>query len=299
MLNSFETRLTEILSDSLLEWPEPHAVIRQGSELPPLNPNDSRTVIAVQMVSAEHSERLGDDALDRIGMKGDYHLKKILGLNGTIELTVSFEGNTDGVSPRVLQMQAVDRILLALHIDTLRNGMSFTTEEDLGFQLDGFRLEHINSSRSETTIIPEVNIAYNFSGSFWPIEPLMQGPVITDTPTRIAVLPVTIPADLSVHAGTANLPIPIQGDLRVMGSAVLRLYARLRNNGGPGILIGITDGLPEGFVAYEPDENSTFMVTYQPPETVATTTVVETELCFIDEEDTTIEIGRVSIKVLP
>lgn len=292
MLDAFETRLADLLADLLAGQEEIAGVARAGATSA-FGPKGAR--VHVRVLSGAPRSVLGDDEREALGQKGAYTLRQTLRLEGQVQLELSVLAAAK--DPRVALLKAVDRVLLALHAGDVRTGGAFKTDADLGFELDGFRLEGVTTPASPTVDDRRIQIDYRYSGAFWPLAPAESGKPITTVPVRLAVLPAGLPEGLSVSAGGADLDVPITLDLRAMGGATGLLAARLRGAAPPGQLVGGTSGGPPGFVVYAPGEDEQYHLRYRPPATLSGRARVRVELRLAQPDRPTVAVGELSLEV--
>lgn len=261
-----------------------------------------RVLIVVQVLSAEANHLLGDDALERLGQRGSYQLRPVLYFNGeaALDFRIAPPGPGpagDPLLPRQNLLQVLDQALVALHQDQVRQGRAFQTGDDLGFDLDGFRLTRVGAIPDEPENPRALRAVYHYAGRFWPVETPAEGDVIDRLPTRIAILPIQIPEGVTAQAGGADVTVPLPADLRALNGAPVRLVARLKGASPPGALIGDTAGVPPGFVAYDPDERGVFHLVYRPPATLSNDTQVRIGLGLAHAERPTLQLGELTIRV--
>lgn len=300
MLDSFESRLTDMLADGLIT--ETSQVVRPRDDLSDLlAAQPQRVLIIVRVLSAEANHLLGDDALERLGQRGSYQLRPALYLTGqaALEFRIAPPGpGADPLPPRQNLLQVLDQALVLLHQDKVRQGRAFQTGSDLGFDLDGFRLAQLGPLPDEPENVRALRVVYHYSGRFWPVEALAEGKVIDRFPTRIAVLPIQIPEGVTATAGGADVRVPLAADLRFLNGAPVRLTARLRGASPPGTLIGDTSNIPAGFVAYDPDERDVFYLVYRPPASLSQDTQVRVALGLAQAERPTVQLGELTLRVM-
>jgi hypothetical protein len=299
MLDPFESRLAGILSDGLTGTD--HIVVRPRDDIADLlNEAAQRVVIVVRLLTAEADNHLGDDARERLGQRGNYQLRRSLFLTGTVAvdfIIAETPKNGDALVNRPLLLQVLDQALVVLHEENLRNGRAFQTGDDLGFDLDGFRLTELGPIPQEPGNMRTLRAVYKYAGRFWPVETPAEGDAIETLPTRIAVLPIRIPENIQAHAGGADVTIPLHVDLRALNGAPARLVARLLGASPPGELIGDTADIPAGYVSYEPNASDVFELVYRPPANLSNDTRVRISLGLAHPERRTISLGELTIKV--
>ena len=171
MIGAFESRLADLLADRL-PGPLGDRVARSRGEAP--DPSDD-VVIVPELMTAESDPQLGDDSRERIGERGSRRLRPLLRLNGEVEVHIEAAASLADVNPadpdrpRRRMLEALDAVLLALHPEGVRSGRDFSTNVDLGFELDGFRLITIEPD-SEAPSFRAVRAVYGYRGRFWPVE---------------------------------------------------------------------------------------------------------------------------------
>ena len=266
-----------------------------------LDADTDRVVIIVRLLTATPDHKLGDDARERLGQRGDYQLRTSLFLAG--EVAVDFivaetPRHGDAEFNRPLLLQVLDRALVVLHLEDLRKGQAFQTGDDLGFDLTGFRLTELGPVPEQAESFRVLRATYEYAGRFWPVEAPAEGDVIQTLPTRIAVLPVQIPENIAANAGGDDVTVPLHVDLHSLNGAPVRLVARLRGASPPGELVGDTVNVPAGgYVAYAPGDEETFEIVYRPPASLTNDTRVRISLGLAHTERPTIALGELSIRV--
>jgi hypothetical protein len=300
MLDSFESRLTDMLADGL---PAPTSlVVRPRDDVPDLLLAPPQPVlIVVRVLSAEVNHLLGDDALERLGQRGSYQLRPVLYLTGEAVLDFKIAPPApggDALLPRQNLLQVLDQALVLLHQDKVRQGQAFQTGSDVGFDLDGFRLTQLGPLPDEPENVRALRAVYHYSGRFWPVETPAEGDIIDRLPTRMAVLPIQIPEGVTAKAGGVDVRVSLAADLRPLNGAPVRLTARLRGASPPGTLIGDSSGIPSGFVAYDPDEGGVFHLVYRPPATLSHDTQVRVALGLAHAERATVQLGELTLRVV-
>lgn len=271
MLNALENRLIDLLADLLARETQVQLVSRPRADLAIAAVDPDRVAVVVQVLSVSTDSRLGDDARDRSGQKGGYQLQTVLRLNGqmAIDLIINPAAGANLESHRQTLLHVLDRLLAALHTASFRNGRSFQSNLDLGFDLEGFRLARAGAPENAPAGFSTVRAIYDFSGRFWPLEPLLAGEVISQLPLRLAILPVRIPELPVAQAGGPDLAIPLHLDLRVLNGAPVLVLARLRGASPPGKLAGSAANAPAGWTGFTPDSAGIATLIYQPPTTLA------------------------------
>lgn len=302
MLDAFEIRLADMVADGLAEAGAAGAatVVRPRDDLLVLVvENPDRVMIAVQVLSASPCQQLGDDSRERLGRRNDYRLRTTLHFDGAVALDFLIAPTPAEGEPSVFRsslLQMVDLVLVLLHAGSVRNGEAFRTEDDLGFELDGFRLDSIGPLPGEPTNIHAMRAVYRYSGRFWPVEALALGETITSLPTRIAVLPIQIPENIRTTTGGEDARIAVPVDLRAFGGAPIALFARMEGASPPGQLIGDATDSP-GIVSYAPTSPGTFTVVYRPPSSLSSDAQVRIALSLSHPQHKTVDLGRLTIKV--
>jgi hypothetical protein len=212
VLDAFETKLADMLADRLAGDALIGDVRRPRADSTP--PAATAARVTVEVVAAAPTVELGDDRLEVLGQPGAYELRPVLSLTGGVVIALAL-GSADAAeaqAQRGLLLQALDRVLLALHGPDVRNGSAFGGAPEQGFSLHAFRLERIAAVRGEVVpgaadeSGPHMYCRYAFAGRFWPVEPPVAGVIITDMPMRIALLPAEVP-DVARAEGAA---IPVE-----------------------------------------------------------------------------------------
>lgn len=301
MLDSFEARLADILTDGLTG--EEVIVVRPRDGLSDLLEEDTeRVVIVVHILSVSSDNRLGDDVRERLGQRGNYQLRTSLYLSG--EVAVNFhialtpKHDDDPWVFHLNLMRVLDRALVVLHAENVRKGRAFQTGDDLGFDLEGFRFVNVGSLPEKPEDFHALRATYHYEGRFWPVETPAEGDIIESLPTRIAVLPIQIPVGVSANAGGEDVSIPLTVDLRAYNGAHVRLVARLKGASPPGELIGDTTDAPAGYVAYSSSASGIFTIVYRPPATLSSDTQVCITLSLAHPQRPTVTLGELMIKVI-
>jgi|GEM_PF-2922182 len=299
MLNSFESRLIDRLADGLVGVEV--LVLRPQEDLSArLTAEAGRVLIVVQILAAETDARLGDDAQERLGQPGDYQQRPVVYLRGQVAVDLLIARNDEATNDasRTALLQVLDRVLLLLHASELRQGQGFQTGEDLGFALDGFRLEGVSLlPETAAEVFQQIRLSYNYSGRFWPVEAPIAGDLIEQLPTRLAIVPVQIPTGLITRAGDSDVEVPILLDLRSWEAAPQQLVARLRGAAPPGSLVGDTRDLPAGYFGYTANLAGDFVVVYRPPASLGSDTQVRIELGLSQPEQPSLALGELIIGV--
>jgi hypothetical protein len=271
MLDSFEQRLTDMLADALAGVTDIQVVTRPRGDMATVATDPGKVAIVVRALSAAAEHSMGDDSRERRGRKGQFELQTSLRLSGQValDLIIGDSAGTGLDARRSTLMHVLDVLLATLHRDTVRNGRDFQTGVDLGFDLDGFRLNRLEPPTETPASFSTVRVLYDYSGRFWPVEAPLAGDHISALPTRIAVLPVQVPERVAALAGGPDVKIPLRIDLRSLNGAQVRLAARLQGASPPGTLIGAATEVPPGWVGYTPDSEGVTTIVYRPPATVA------------------------------
>lgn len=298
MLDAFEIRTTDLLADVLAGAPGLGPVGRFGSVS---EPSAGETGIALRVVSATANTRVGDDQRERLGPRGDIRLRPVLFLEGEMELvlTLAPPPPPQASTTRALLIGMLDRVLLALHGEATRSGRAFLTADDLGFELDGFRLSRVGPVPEAEEDPLRVALIYGFSGRFWPVETPAEGGLIETIPTRLAVMPVEVPGRVMVQAGAADIVVPIRLDLTTSGSASGAVAARLAGASPPGALISDGTDAPSGYQGFAVAVDGSVAIVYRPPGAVASRTDVRIETALANEDGPTINLPDLSVEVLP
>ena len=302
MLDSFEIRLADMVADSLSDAgvAGAAAVVRPRDDvLVMVVENPDRVMISAQVLSASPSHHLGDDSRERLGRKNGYRMRTTLHFDGEVALDFQISptpAESDPADFRSNLLQIVDLVLVLLHAGNVRNGEAFRTEDDLGFELDGFRLVGIGPLPNEPANTHAIRVLYRYSGRFWPVEAPAVGETIAALPARIAVLPIQIPENVRATAGGEDARIPVPVDLRAFDGAPVSLVARMEGASPPGQLIGDATDTP-GVVSYAPTTPGIFTVVYRPPASLNGDALVRVSLSLSHPGHKTVDLGRFAIKV--
>jgi hypothetical protein len=306
MLNSFESRLINMLADGLAQGDLKALVLRPQEALSTLLAEEQgRVLILVQILSAETDSHLGDDALERLGEKGAYQQRPVLYLRGQVAIDLLIARNEESTddSSRTALLHVLDQTILLLHESKIRQGRGFhigqgQEREDQGFDLDGFRLvDVLPLPKTLTDVFQQMRLSYDYSGRFWPVEVPADGKMIRHLPTRIVVLPIQIPTGITTHAGNSNVEVPIRLDLRSWEEAPRQLVARLRGAAPLGSLVGDVSDLPAGYAGYLPNVEGDFVVVYRPPADLSSDIQVHIELGLSRPEQSSLSLGELTIGV--
>jgi hypothetical protein len=305
VLDAFETKLADMLADRLAGDALIGDVRRPHADSTP--PSATAARVTVEVVAAVPTVELGDDRLEVLGQPGAYELRPVLSLTGGVVIALAL-GSADASgaeAQRGLLLQALDRVLLALHAPDVRSGSAFGAAPEQGFSVHAFRLERIAAVRGEVVpgaadeSGPRMYCRYAFAGRFWPVEPPVAGDVITDVPTRIALLPAEVPEPGATRAlaGGPDVEIPVRLDLRALGGATRRLIARLMGASPPGQLVGSAVDAPAGSVSYAADPDGAYRVIYRPPASLNGTARVRIRLALARAEGAAIPVETVEVEV--
>ncbi len=299
MLDPFENRLTDMLSDGLAG--SDSVVVRPRDDIPDLvAENAQRVVVTVRVLTGASNSHLGDDARERLGQRRNYQLRPTLFLTGTVAVDFAVAATPQDGDARInrpLLMQVLDRALMVLHDENLRTGQAFQTGPDPGFDLEGFRLTRLGPLPEQRESFHTLRATYRYTGRFWPVGAAAAGDMIETLPTRIAILPVQIPENIKAGAGAGDVTVPLHVDLRPLNGAPVRLVARMKGASPPGELIGDTTHAPVGFVAYEPGAENVFNLVYRPPASLNNDTRVRIVLSLAHTNHRTVSLGELTIKV--
>ena len=298
MLNAFEGRLIELLADAFAGPPptgEPRVRVRPragGAE-----PQGTDVALTIALGNASPWTDFGDDAEVARRVNNVWLLRPEVPLTG--EISITLEALTgDPVERRTRLMQALDGLLIVLDTEALRRGRAFDPPVDQGFAISAFRLQRLETDIADTPDPTRLRLVYGYEGRFWQVRPDVAGGAITHLPTRMAILPLSIPEHTVVRAGTGPAALPVRGDLRAMDGATPVLLARLRGL-GPGTLTGSGAAAPEGFVASQARPDGLFPLSYAPPAAVASPVRVDIELSLGSPEGTSVVLDELSVQVVP
>lgn len=298
MLNAFEQRLIELLTDTFAGPPpagEPRVrVLARAGEPAPANTDVS---IAVELRQATVWPDFGDDALTERRVGDAWRLRTEFALSGEASMGLAALTGTPA-QRRERLMRGLDRLLVALGPPDIRHGTAFQTSEDRGFAIDGFRLVRWDADPLELPDPNRARLVYAWHGHFWPVREEPEGPAIAVLPTRVAVLPMRLPERLVVRAGSGANPVPVRVDLRATGGASPRLFARIKGT-GPGVLVGSGVVAADGFVGSEPAADGVFPLTYQPPDSVDARTRLAIEFSLGSVAGRSVALEDLPVEVLP
>lgn len=299
MLDAFEARLTDLLADALEGTDAISAVLRARDGMSPPGANGVRVV--VQVVGVAPDTRVGDDRREILGQPGDWSLRPVLHLTGTVQVSLATgqaRTSVDQQAQRSRVLGALDAVLVAMQAEAMRTGTGFDTGTDQGFDVRDLRLQEVEQATETSTSHRSLTMRFAFQGRFWPVEAPVAGDSIQMIPTRVAFLPVRLPEQTRVRAGDPELSIPVQVDLRSLNGAPARVVARLAGSEPPGQLVGITDDLPVGSVGYEAVEPGLFLVRYQPPAALSGSTRVRILLRLSHTDRVSVELAELSVAVV-
>ncbi len=275
MLNSFEKRLADLIADGLSTEAGLQLVTRPRSDLPSVASANSKAVVIVRLFDARCDGHMGDDGLERRGARGEYRLKTILTMSGTalLECRISPTGGASLEQRRLTLLRVVDSLMLFLHKPEVRNGKAFDLTEDQGFKIEGFRLDSLAHPTGVDDDFSRIELRYHFNGQFWPVEPEIEGAVITMMPSRLTVLPLGIPESITVKAGAPVQSIAFFCDKRESGGALMEIVARLRGASPAGVLSGDTTGLTGGWTSFPVTSSGECSILYAPPAGISKTVI--------------------------
>jgi hypothetical protein len=297
VIDPFEARLADLVADRLGVAPEIDRVTRARDGL--TDPAAGKARLTVQVLGAQPSTEVGDDTLER--QPDGASLRPVLRLAGAAQIAVAVAaatGDADQAAERATLLAALDRLLVALHDGTVRDGSAFATGVDQGFALDGFRLEEIAPPVAAPDDFHRVVVRYSYSGRFWPLTPAVTGDRIRTLPTRLAVLPFLVTDARTTKAGQ-DLSLPIALELHSEAGATAQLTARLLGASPVGQLVGATAGLPPGSVGYSRGSDGRFTVVYRPPATVAAPATVRIAIALSSPDRPTVALGELAVVVQP
>jgi len=287
MLDAFEARLASLFADRLAGAPTLRAPVRSL----PVAPPEALIQPVLRVLSANASPLVGDDAPRVRRLAGGLGLRTVLELQGVAAIDLMPAADID----RPARLGALDLVLTALQAEDVRNGAAFADGSDQGFLLRGFRF--VEASADSAAAAP-LRALFRYEGDFWPVRPDEQGPAIASIPTRLAVLPVTVPASLSARAGGPDLVIPVTLDLRSLGAGPARVVARLRGAAPPGTLIGDAADLP-GFTSYPVDAGGVARLVFRPAAVVAALAIAGIEVALEGAGRPRVALTEISVRVLP
>lgn len=300
MLDAFEVRLADLLADELVGVANLGPIGRSGAVAAAAV---GAVGIAVRIARARPTAEVGDDQRERLGARGEIRLRPRLHLEGDAVLAlraVAPAGAAAGTARQRL-LSVLDAVLLALHGEAVRTGRAFQLPpQDLGFDLDGFRLASFDPLPGEANDPLSADLVYRYSGRFWPVEEPVAGDVIASLPTRMAVMPVQVPERIVARAAGGDIAVPIRVDLRAMRGAPASLAARLAGAAPPGSLVGDPAVIvPPGFVGFPAAPDGAFRLVYRPPQQLATRTDVRVQTRLAHADRPSIGLADFVIEVLP
>ncbi len=306
MLDAFEARLIEVLGDGLASVQALSVVARPRDGL--AEPTGAQVQLRVRMLDARPRAEVGDDERARIRQGVDWRRRIILRLEGEVELAFRIGPANPAQRPtqRERLVGVVDRAMVLLADEPVRSGQAFKTQDDRGFELDGFRLLALEAPRepeSEGGEGRRFTLRYHYAGRFWPVGEDKAGIGIRELPVRQVVLPIGLPTGLRVKAGS-DLDIELNVDITAMeiGAAALPepvLIARLLG-ASPGQLLDPAAASAPGWVrlvASDPKHSDRFVVRYRSPASVSGKAEVRIALGVDRPEAARIDLGTVSVEV--
>ncbi len=298
MLDPFEIRLAELLADALAGVDNLGPVGRFGS-VPA--PGPGQVGIAVRIIQFTPHPHVGDDRRAELRQAGRIRLRPTLHLEGitTILLAAAAPRPPADDDSRARLVAMLDRVLLALHSEAVHSGRAFATAADQGFELDSFRFSDASQPVDMAADPRSLQLSYGFEGRFWPVQEAPEGDLITDLPTRLAVMPLRLPERITAQAGGAGLSVPLRLDLAVTGGAVSAIAARLEGTAPPGALVGDGTAAPAGYTGFAVDAVGVADLVYQPPADLAGRAEVRVETRLTHPDRPSIPLTRFEIEVLP
>ncbi len=298
MLDSFETRLTGIVAE-LLAGGGVQAVTRPRGDDAAVAGESGKVVVVVRILTVEPDRQWGDDSREKLGLKGQYRTRTSLSLHGqvAIDLTIDPSSGAGLGARRQTLLAAVDRLLVALQTERIRNGRQFLADTDLGFELDGFRFNRVGPPEEAPASFSTLRVYCTYSGRFWPVEPAAEGDLISTLPARLLVLPVEMPERVRAKAGGPDVGIPLRMDLRSLNGATATVIARLQGTSPPGSLVGDAAGVPAGWTGFTPDAQGVVRIVYHPPATVAGTVQVRVTVALSQADRASVPLPDLLIEV--
>lgn len=288
MLDSFEARLADLFADLLAGVTDLRAPQRN---LPAAAPGTGiLPVLRVTAVTA--SPMIGDDAPQLRRLPGGLGLRTVLDLRGQVALELL----PAGAVTRDRWLRAMDAVLVAFQGPEIRSGAAFADGTDQGFSLRGFRFREAGEQEGAPG---RLRATFDFEGDFWPVRPEAEGPAITEIPTRIVSLPLTVPTGLVARAGGPDLVIPIALDLRSLGAGPSRVVARLRGAAPPGTLVGDVVEAPEGFAGFAVDGSGVVRLVFRPAATLAAPATAAIQAMLAGAGRATVALAELPLRVLP
>lgn len=292
MIDPFELALADLLADRA----GVQSVRRAGADAP--TPVSGTAHVVVGVVDAIAGDEVGIDRDERVTRTIERRSQR---LSGRVRIVLSVEpsGGQSGAERRATLWQAVDAVLVVLHAPDVRDGSAWGADHASGFAIDRFRLLRVGEpAPPESADADRLEVWCEYSGRFWPVDPIVEGDVIVEPiPTRIVVLDADLPVGLTAASGGPELAVPISVDLRTF-DATPRLVARLSGSAPPGELIGDAADVPSGSMGYVPDENGRFTVVFRPAAALTAPASARVVLGLASVDRPTVRIGALQIEVL-
>lgn len=305
MLDAFEARLAELLTDRLDEVAGLAGVVRPGGDGTALGGDTLE--LRVRIVDARPMTVVGDDARARLGERGAWRERVTLALEGRVELELRIGEAGDAAASAAQRGQLVgvlDRLLVCLADEGVRSGLAFAKATDQGFELDGFRLAQVQAPDAGEGALQSWRVEVDYQGRFWPVGEEQAGVAIAALPIRTAVLPAGLPSGASVRAGeTLELPVRVALESLHLGAEAdggegppRRIMARLRG-ASPGELLGDAAPGAEGFVGYAVDPAGEIRVRYAAPDAVVGKAEARIELALERPAGGRVGLGELRVEV--
>jgi hypothetical protein len=304
MLDAFEARLIEVLGDGLASVAALSVVARPRDGL--AAPTGDKVQLRVRMLDARPQAEVGDDERTRFRDGSDWRRRITLRLEGEVELAFRIGSANPAQRPQQRErlVGVVDRALVLLADEPVRSGQAFRSDNDRGFELDGFRLLGLEAPRETDSEGGEGRIftlRYHYAGRFWPVGEDQAGAAIRELPVRQVVLPIGLPSGLRVKAGS-DLDIELSIDILAMeiGAAALPesvIVARLLG-ASPGELLGVASPAAGWVrVAGDPEDRTRFVVRYRSPAAVSGKAEARIAVSVDRPEAARVDLGTLKVEV--
>lgn len=305
MIDAFEARLIEVLGDGLASVAALSVVGRPRDGL--AAPTGDQVQLRVRMIDARPQLEVGDDERARFRQGSDWRRRITLRLEGEVELAFRIGEANPAQRPQQRErlVGVVDRALVLLADEPVRSGQAFRSDDDRGFELDGFRLLALEAPRELDSTGEEgrlFTLRYHYAGRFWPVGEEQAGVAIRELPVRQVVLPIGLPTGLRVKAGS-DLDIALSVDISAMeiGAAALpqtAILARLLG-ASPGELLGGASAVAPGWVRItaDPEQANRFVVRYRSPAAVTGKAEARIALGIDRPEAARVDLGTLKVEV--
>lgn len=324
MIEEFEAALTDMLAQRVGTDPLVQVVVRPRDGLDDLVADRAR--VSVEVLDGEAEDGVGKDRDERLGPRGT-RLRRVLRLRGRVRIAVEVGPASPALAggQRSVLRRAADAVLVAMLDDDVRSGAVFGAAHEQGFELDALRLRRVSpptvSAGAAGAALAEPGLAYraldvwcDYSGRFWPTTPVVEGPAI-EAPVRVRLVQLdpliggatgggaARTAVPSVRAGGADLRIPVDLDLHLLGGAPGTVVARVLGATPPATLVGDTGGagtgVPVGSVGYPVGADGRLVVVLRPAASVQSVTPARILLTLAGPQRATVRVGEFAVQVKP